>query len=179
MKSILKALAVALLFAGLSFAQIPEAEKPYVNSTLLPATGLLYSQSEDGEMKMRCTTTVIDQDATSYTVATAAHCGCEDDSSKHIVTPQKTFFFVSRTTGQQDLPQGKGSRLRVPYQGGRLLPAHHRQDHHLPRGAPRARPQAHGQLRQRRWSARTRHKKWSPIKIDNDSLYPIYVYATP
>ncbi len=95
MKSILKALAVALLFAGLSFAQIPEAEKPYVNSTLLPATGLLYSQSEDGEMKMRCTTTVIDQDATTYTVATAAHCGCEDDSSKHIVTPQKTFFFVS------------------------------------------------------------------------------------
>ena len=91
----LMVLAALLLFAGLSFSQIPENEKPYINQTLLPATGLLYSQSEDGEMRMRCTTTVIDETTDTYTVVTAAHCGCEDDSSKHIVTPTKTFFFVS------------------------------------------------------------------------------------
>lgn len=95
MKTIVKMLAVMLLFAGLGLAQVPETEKTYVSKTLLPATGLLYSQSEEGEMQMRCTTTVIDQDAKTYTVATAAHCGCQDNTERNIVTPQKTFFFIS------------------------------------------------------------------------------------
>jgi len=86
---------VILLFAGLGMAQLPEVEKTYVNKTLWPATSLLYIQTAEGAMDMRCTATTIGQDDKTYTVVTAAHCGCKDDPSKNIVTPEKGFFFIS------------------------------------------------------------------------------------
>jgi S1-C subfamily serine protease len=46
-------------------------------------------------MEMRCTATAIDQDKTTYTFVTAAHCGCVDNPSRNVVTAEKTFFFIS------------------------------------------------------------------------------------
>ena len=88
-------LTYALLFVLPLCAQLPQAEKAYVNQTLWPATTLLYAQSAQGSMAMRCTATAVDEDATSYTFATAAHCGCVDDPEKRTVSPDKTFFFIS------------------------------------------------------------------------------------
>jgi hypothetical protein len=94
-RQIVLAMTVALIFSFSASAQLPLAEKTYVNSTLSPATALLYSQSAAGSMDMRCTATAIDQDDTSYTFVTAAHCGCTDSPERNRVTPQKTFFFIS------------------------------------------------------------------------------------
>ena len=78
-----------------AYGQIPLPEKAYVNETLSPATTLLYSQSAQGSMNMRCTATAIDQDDTTYTFVTAAHCGCVDNYERNVVSPAKTFFFIS------------------------------------------------------------------------------------
>ena len=95
MKRILTALIFALFLAAAAPAQLSPAEVEYVNSTLWPATALLYSQTPEGSMNMRCTATAIAEDATSYTFVTAAHCGCTDDATKNITTPEKAFFFVA------------------------------------------------------------------------------------
>ena len=68
----------------------------FVAHTLSPATVLLYSQDESGGMKMRCTATAIEKLANGYEFATAAHCGCRDSVSKKTVSPEKTFFYITR-----------------------------------------------------------------------------------
>ena len=95
MKKLLFILVLGLLIGSTALAQLTPAEKTYVNETLWPATGLLYVQTAEGAMDMRCTATAIDQDDKSYTFVTAAHCGCVDDASKNLVAPQKAFFFIS------------------------------------------------------------------------------------
>ena|ERR1017187_1808571 len=84
-----------LLLALPLCAQLPLAEKAYVNQSLWPATALLYSQSAQGSMEMRCTATAISEDSKRYTMVTAAHCGCIDSEEKKSVSPDKTFFFIS------------------------------------------------------------------------------------
>jgi hypothetical protein len=75
------------------------SETEYVNRTLYPSTALLYSQESDGTMKMRCTATAIEKNATGYIFVTAAHCACEDNADKLISSPVKTFFFVTGDEG--------------------------------------------------------------------------------
>jgi hypothetical protein len=70
-------------------------DSKFIVGTLYPATALLYSQDEDGGMKMRCTATAIEQNATGFVFATAAHCGCEDNVERKTVSPQKTFFYIT------------------------------------------------------------------------------------
>ena len=75
-------------------SQLPPATKDYINTSVRPAVATLYSQDENGTMKMRCTATAIEEDATSYTFVTAAHCGCEDNAELKSTSAEKTFFFI-------------------------------------------------------------------------------------
>lgn len=84
-----------LSFSTFGFSQVSKSDAEFVNNTYYPATALLYSQDEQGSMKMRCTGTFIEKNATGYVFVTAAHCGCEDDAEEHTVTAEKTFFFVT------------------------------------------------------------------------------------
>ena len=87
-----------LLFFATAVVARPQVSKPdaeFVKNTFYPATALLYAQEEDGTMKMRCTATAIEKNATGYVFVTAAHCGCEDNVEEHTVSPEKAFFFVT------------------------------------------------------------------------------------
>lgn len=96
MKHLAFSLTVLLCSMGTLAAQaVPEVEKAYVNNTLYPATALLYAQSAEGSMEMRCTATAILETTDKYTFVTASHCGCSEDTTKNIVTPEKSFFFIS------------------------------------------------------------------------------------
>jgi hypothetical protein len=90
----MKPLSVLLLCASCLLAQ-DKADVAYINKTFLPAVALLYSQDEAGDMKMRCTATAIGKTKDGYEFVSAAHCGCEDDTENHTVSPEKTFFFIT------------------------------------------------------------------------------------
>jgi len=109
------------LLLGLLLASVLEAQTPvdleYVNRTFYPATTLLYSQGEDGSMRMRCTATAIDTIDGGYVFVTAAHCGAEDDTGHKTVSPEKTFFYItsdqnSDKTFLKAEPVGAGYRHR-------------------------------------------------------------------
>ncbi len=104
-----KLIVLSLMFSTLIFGQLSNADKLYVNKVLWPATTLLYAQTAQGTMEMKCTATAIDEDKTTYTFVTAAHCGCIDDSEKKTVTPEKTFFFIS-----PDIPGDKVYLKAIP-----------------------------------------------------------------
>ena len=99
------AMLVVVAFAGLGFAclavvalgQTPATltDDQYIEQVLYRATGLLYSQGDDGTMKMRCTATAIEKTTKGYVFVTAAHCVSEDDVEKERVKPEKTFFFIT------------------------------------------------------------------------------------
>ncbi len=98
-----KRLALPILVLALSFTLLatdsPKHSDPtvdFVAHTLSPATVLLYSQDSSGGMKMRCTATAIQKTDSGYEFATAAHCGCKDDVEKRTVSPENTFFYVTR-----------------------------------------------------------------------------------
>ena len=88
-------LAAILLCATSLFAQVSKEDVAYVNTVFYPATALLYSQDDSGEMQMHCTATAIEKNKTGYLFLTAAHCGSVDDLSKNTVSPEQTFFFIS------------------------------------------------------------------------------------
>ncbi len=100
-KSMLSGLTGLLLLclglAGTTFlaAQTTDDSSKFLTEKLYPATVLLYSQDDSGSMKMRCTATSIEKNAKGYVFVTAAHCGCEDDTEKKTVSPEKTFFYVT------------------------------------------------------------------------------------
>lgn len=99
------AVVVIVALASVLFAQdAPKAKttEDFVAHILSPATVLLYSQDESGNMRMRCTATAIEKISNGYEFATAAHCGCKDDVEAKTVSPEKTFFYVTR-----DEPQDK------------------------------------------------------------------------
>lgn len=83
------------LFLAAAISCFAQDDSKYVKNTFLPATVLLYSQSEDGNMKMRCTATAIEKNATGYVFVTAAHCACVDDTTLTTVTPEQTTFFIT------------------------------------------------------------------------------------
>jgi hypothetical protein len=87
-----------LLIFATSIVARPQVSKPdaeFVKNMFYPATTLLYAQESDGTMKMRCTATAIEKNATGYVFVTAAHCGCEDNVDEHTVSPEKAFFFIT------------------------------------------------------------------------------------
>jgi hypothetical protein len=118
MKTLLTIILGILLSATSLHAQvISSTEKAYVNNTLYPATALLYAQNSEGSMDMRCTATAIIETADKYTFVTASHCGCVEDTTKNIVTPEKTFFFISPDVAGNKIylkasPAGCGFRHR-------------------------------------------------------------------
>lgn len=89
------ALAVMFVLSTLAVAQkaAPTSDLAFVNSTLFPATTILYSQDAEGGMHMRCTATAIEKNATGYVFVTAAHCSCADDADKKTVSPDKDAVF--------------------------------------------------------------------------------------
>jgi hypothetical protein len=99
------------------FAQLSPADKDYVNKTLFPATVLLYRQTESGSMDMVCTGTAIEKTDKGYVFVTASHCGCDEDKSKNVVSPEKASFFISPDITGNKLylkatPEGCGFRSR-------------------------------------------------------------------
>jgi S1-C subfamily serine protease len=89
-----KFLGLLLLVATASFVSA-QVDAKYVNEKLIPATALLYSQDEEGGMRMHCTATAIEKNATGYVFVTASHCGCEDNADKKTVSPAKKDFYVT------------------------------------------------------------------------------------
>ena len=87
-------IALLALFLFPQQSPVQKLDREYVK-TLYSATGLLYGQDEAGTMQMRCTVTAIQKDDTGYIFVTAAHCACNDDSDKHTVSPEKTYFFIT------------------------------------------------------------------------------------
>ena len=80
---------------GYCFGQASKEDSTFVTKTVYPATTLLYGQSDGGDMKMRCTATAIEKNATGYVFATAAHCACEDNEETHTASAEKVFFFIT------------------------------------------------------------------------------------
>jgi hypothetical protein len=103
----MKTLAASVLALFLSAGCFGQAKKnvptaSFIKDTLYPATALLYSQDSDGGMHMRCTATAIDLKDGVTTFATAAHCGCEDDTEKKTVSPAKDVVFYITTDDADD-----------------------------------------------------------------------------
>jgi S1-C subfamily serine protease len=99
MKKFLFGLMLSLLMTcGIAVSQV---NADYVNEKLVPATVLLYAQDAEGGMKMRCTATAIERNATGFVFVTASHCGCDDDAAKKTVTPQKVEFYVTPDHAQE------------------------------------------------------------------------------
>ena len=76
-------------------AQLSTADRDYVEKVYYPATALLYSQTETGEMKMRCTATAIEKTVKGYTFVSASHCGCKESTESETSRAEKTFFFLT------------------------------------------------------------------------------------
>lgn len=89
----MKLVAVVFFQAAICLAQTNQTD--FINKTLYPATALLYSQDAQGEMRMRCTVTSIEKTEKGFLFVTAAHCGCEDNTQKKTVSPEKTFFYIT------------------------------------------------------------------------------------
>jgi hypothetical protein len=83
---------------GMSLLAQPAAAKSLVEK-VKDATAMLYSQTPDGGMRMRCTTTVFEaherDDKKGYLLATAAHCVAVDDLVNSKVKISGASFFIS------------------------------------------------------------------------------------
>ncbi len=102
----------AMLVTTAMLAQLSEADRAYIERKYYPATALLYSQTDEGQMKMRCTATAIPSDSSApkgtVTFVTASHCGCNEDTDKETSKPEKTFFFItSDTAGNKEFMDAK------------------------------------------------------------------------
>jgi len=82
------------------------------------AVGILYSQQEDGGMRMHCTSTAFDKTENGYLFVTAAHCIGSDDSTKeHSANPYSKSFFISfDETGSNAKKFWPASPIFVGYQ---------------------------------------------------------------
>lgn len=85
----------ATFAANKPLARPAQSDVDFVKNTLYKATVLLYAQDESGTMKMRCTATAIEKTDEGYVFATAAHCGCVDDTDSRTVSADKAFFFIT------------------------------------------------------------------------------------
>jgi hypothetical protein len=89
-----------LLLTGSLFAQTEDSK--YITGTLYPAVSLLYSQDDQGSMKMRCTATAIGFKDGVTTFVTAAHCACQDNSEKKTVSPPKDVVLYVTSDDPED-----------------------------------------------------------------------------
>lgn len=98
MKNLLRTLLAALLLVGCSFAgnpnptpEVPLAQRVY------SAVTLLYSQDENGGMRMHCTATSYKKTADVYRFVTASHCvpGATDEEQAD------THFFVTSDANEK------------------------------------------------------------------------------
>lgn len=71
------------------------SDSEFVDKVLYPATVLLYSQDDTGNMNMVCTATAVKKTGDVYLFATASHCVAEDDTDSHRAVAEKKFFYVS------------------------------------------------------------------------------------
>jgi V8-like Glu-specific endopeptidase len=71
------------------------SDREFIDTVYYPATVLLFSQNEDGGMRMLCTATAIEKTAKGYTFVTAAHCASQDDHETHRADASKSAFFIS------------------------------------------------------------------------------------
>jgi S1-C subfamily serine protease len=98
-----KLFGLLLLLSSLVVAQttptLKMSTESFVDNTVYPATALLYSQDEDGNMHMRCTTTSFEKTAKGYLFVSASHCAGEEDPVDKTVTPENTFFFITPDEG--------------------------------------------------------------------------------
>jgi S1-C subfamily serine protease len=59
------------------------------------STALLYSQNDDGGMRMRCTATAFEKSKTGYLFVSAAHCVATDDTQHERVEVERTRFYIT------------------------------------------------------------------------------------
>jgi hypothetical protein len=96
----------------------PPTTSEFVQRTLYPATVLLFSQNDDGGMRMRCTATAFEKTKDGYRFVTAAHCATQDgDQNKKKAKAEVAAFYISSDVeGEKDyIPvaiDGCGSRSR-------------------------------------------------------------------
>lgn len=86
----MKRLLLFLFLAALPAA----AEEPFLQRAF-EATLLLYEQTADGGMSMRCTATIFEKTSSGYLLQTAAHCVADDDTDHERVKIRNTSFFVT------------------------------------------------------------------------------------
>lgn len=110
---------VVFFLSTLAVAQTNRvSDADFLKNVLFPATTILYSQDIEGGMKMRCTATAIEKNATGYVFVTAAHCSCEDNSEKRTVSAEKdSFFYITEDANETKIfhravLQGCGYRTR-------------------------------------------------------------------
>lgn len=94
MKSFLSLSLTLALSAG-CLAQISTEDGEFVNKVFYPATVLLYSQGDEGNLEMRCTATAFERTEKGYRFVTAAHCACKDDTKKERASADTTFFYIT------------------------------------------------------------------------------------
>lgn len=84
-------LVMSMLMNASAFAAAPS----FIDTAKM-AVGILYSQQEDGGMRMHCTTTAFEKTATGYLFVTAAHCiGNDDRGKERTANPYNHTFFIS------------------------------------------------------------------------------------
>lgn len=110
MKSRLPSLLAVALLSSAAPAQSTSTSE-YVRNTLYPATVLLFSQNDDGGMRMRCTATAFEKTADGYRFATAAHCatkeGEEENGDKKPKAENAAFYVSSDGVGAKDYVPAK------------------------------------------------------------------------
>lgn len=91
MKKTLLALALSFLFPSSLLAD----DRAFVEKSK-SAVGLLFSQEDDGGMRMLCTSTAFDKAPKGYLFVTAAHCvGGDNTEKERSANPYKTAFYIS------------------------------------------------------------------------------------
>jgi hypothetical protein len=87
---------------------ITNQTRPLTILDVYNATALLYSQTEDGGMKMRCTTTAYAHDKDTYHFVSAAHCvGMDDTDHERVQVDRVPFFITFDTNGERKFYSAK------------------------------------------------------------------------
>lgn len=87
---------IALYVMMSALISLPVTAASSFIDTAKMAVGILYSQQEDGGMRMHCTTTAFEKVPDGYLFVTAAHCvGSDDRSKERTANPYSHTFFIS------------------------------------------------------------------------------------
>lgn len=95
MKRVFGVLAVLLLCVIPTKAEDKPVDQGLA-SKVMRSVGLLYSQTEEGSMRMRCTTTAYAKEHNGYMFVSAAHCVGDDDvQHERSADATKTSFYIT------------------------------------------------------------------------------------